>query len=318
MTPILRCFVAVPLIVAIMATSANAKAQNDEACIAASERAVPLESSGKFIEARKELALCTAPACPDPVRLSCEDRLKEINRKVPSIVFEVKDGRGNDLAEVRLLIDGALYTDRSRGAAITLDPGTHDFRFEVHGQEPVSKQFVMRETEQDRRVVIVIGPTPPGAEPLQARPPQAAPPAPTTALVLTPGTRLDVTATRKESAPGGFQRTMGTLLLAVALPIGVIATATLGIVAQNDWSSAKQECASGACGPGSQAQHDLESARSNATNATISTIATGAALVGGIVLRVTAPSRPTTPPPPTVVPVVGSTGGGLVVKGGFQ
>jgi hypothetical protein len=298
--------------VAALATSAVARAQTDEQCIAANESAVSLQKSGRLIEERQQLALCAAPACPDPVRTSCQDRLEQVNRQLPSVIFDVKDGRGNDLMEFRLSIDGVPYADNVRGTAIPLNPGNHEFRFEVAGQAPVVKQFLLHESEQYRRESIVIGPIP------VAPTAQAAPPTSGTSLVLTPGSRLTVTG-GAEAAPtaGRFQRTMGTLLLAAGLPAGIIATLAYGGVALAKWDNAKGgECDSTCNDPNSQAQRDLQDARNAATISTILAVATGAVLVGGIVLRVTAPTRPTTTP--TVVPVAGPAGGGLLLQGGFQ
>src|SRR5690349_20959328 len=109
---------------------------------------------------------------------------------------------------------------------------------------------------------------------------------------------------------------MGTLLLAVGLPAGLIASLAYGGVALAKWNNAQTECNSGPCGAGTTAQQELQDARDKATISTILSVATGAVLVGGIVLRVTAPSRPSTTP--TVVPVASSTGGGLLLQGGFQ
>jgi hypothetical protein len=305
-----RALLAGATVAGCFATSAPAHAQADESCIAASESAVVLQGKSSLVEARQQLASCAAPACPDPVRTSCQERLEQINRRLPSVIFDVKDGQGADIGEFRLSIDGTPSAGDVRGAAISLNPGGHEFRFEVAGQEPVVKRFVLHEGEQYRRELIVVGPVP-AAPPAAATPPPQS--APATSLMLAPGTQLHVTGGEKARSEGSFQRTMGTLLLAVGLPVGAIATLTYGGIALGKWNNAQNECNPGACG--SQAQNDLHDARSAATTSTILTVVTGVALVGGIVLRATARSGRSTPP--TVVPVVGSAGGGLVLQGGF-
>jgi hypothetical protein len=105
-------------------------------------------------------------------------------------------------------------------------------------------------------------------------------------------------------------------LLAIGVPAGGIATLAFGGVALGKWGNAQNECTPGACGSGSQAQNDLKDARAAAQNSTILGVVTAAFLVGGVALRVTAPSPRSVAT--TVVPIVGSGGGGLVLEGGFR
>jgi hypothetical protein len=110
------------------------------------------------------------------------------------------------------------------------------------------------------------------------------------------------------------------VLLTVGLPIGVIATAGYSIAAAANWTSAKQDCQPNACGPGSTAQNERQSAGSAASSANIAGVLTGVVLVGGIVLRVTAPARRPIAPHPTdvqVVPTVSDRGGAVLVRGSF-
>jgi hypothetical protein len=114
-----------------------ARGQDIDQCIDSSEKAVAQRKAGKLIEARASLARCSASTCPQAVSTSCQQRLGDVIRSIPSIVFTAKDGSGNDLAAVKLSVDGAAYSDHLDGSAIELDPGEHDFRFEVAGQAPV-------------------------------------------------------------------------------------------------------------------------------------------------------------------------------------
>src|ERR1700722_19716690 len=93
-------------------------AQDTDACINASEKALALRKAEKLISERASLSTCAAPSCPDAVRSSCEQRLAQVNLAIPSIVFLTKDGTGHDLAAVKLTIDGALDADRLDGSAI--------------------------------------------------------------------------------------------------------------------------------------------------------------------------------------------------------
>ena len=64
------------------------------------------------------------------MRDDCAQRLDEIDRVQPTIVFEVHDGSGKDLSAVRVLLDGRPWLDRVDGAAVPLDPGAHTFTFQ--------------------------------------------------------------------------------------------------------------------------------------------------------------------------------------------
>jgi hypothetical protein len=88
----------------------------------------------------------------------------------------------------------------------------------------------------------------------------------------------------------------------VAAGIGV----AFGLSASSAWSRAKSECVPGACGSGSTAQHDHDAAQTSATLSTILIAAGGAAIVGGGLLWLLAPSRSAeaaTPAASTGVPV---------------
>ena len=93
---------------------------------------------------------------PDLIRSSCQQRLADVDRAVPRIVFQVKDGEGNDVPAVKLTIDGQPREERP-GAAIALDPGQHVFAFEGPGMPLVQKTLVLVEGVRDRSETLVLG-----------------------------------------------------------------------------------------------------------------------------------------------------------------
>jgi hypothetical protein len=129
-------------------------------CLAAADRFADLRPQHKLREARDKLLICSAATCPGDVRQECGRRLDEINALMPTIVFETKDGAGNDIAAVRVTMDGQLLATRLEGVALSIDPGEHSFTFEVAGHAPVAKSIVIREGEKDRRERIVVGGAP--------------------------------------------------------------------------------------------------------------------------------------------------------------
>jgi hypothetical protein len=153
-----------------------ARAPTTAGCLAAAESSLALRSQHKLRDARAQLLICSAPSCPTDVRAECIRRVAEINTALPSVVFEAKDGDGNDLVEVTVTLDGQPLADRLDGPALVVDPGVHSFVFEASGQPPVRKQFVIREGDKDRRERITLGsvaavpPRPEGRERERERP----------------------------------------------------------------------------------------------------------------------------------------------------
>jgi hypothetical protein len=275
----------------VLLSPAPARAQDtDSVCIAASESAIALHKAGRLIDARKALADCSASVCPDPVRASCQQRLPEADHAIPSVVFQVRDAAGNDLAAVQLTMDGRPLEERV-GAALTLDPGPHTFTFEAQGLTAVTKTLVLVEGVKDRSEVVVLG----------APPPPSAPPTPPAAETAPPGGR------------GGSQRTIGLLVGGVGLA-GLAVGSVFGLMASSKWNTAQGEAYP-------QSSSDEQSASGLATASTIAFVAGGVAVAAGAVLWLTAPSdHPTAASQAsawTIVPSPAPGGGGMVLRGGF-
>ncbi|HET9953408.1 MAG TPA: hypothetical protein VFQ61_02830, partial [Polyangiaceae bacterium] len=77
-------------------------------CVDSNTAAQSLVREGKFGAAREQLKRCLEPACPGLVRDDCAQRLDALDRVQPTVVFEVKDEQGRDLAEVTIQVDGQL------------------------------------------------------------------------------------------------------------------------------------------------------------------------------------------------------------------
>ncbi len=128
-----------------------------EQCVDANGRAQELRRDGKLSAAREQLRTCGSPSCPAIVRDDCAKRLDELEKAQPTIIFEAKDGNGNDLGAVKVTVDGALFAERLAGTPLSVDPGEHTFAFETAGQPTVQKKLVVRESEKDRRERITLG-----------------------------------------------------------------------------------------------------------------------------------------------------------------
>jgi hypothetical protein len=273
-----------------------AAAQDADACIAASESSLTLRKAGKLIDARKALATCAAPACPDPIQTSCQQRLGDIDRAVPSIVFQVKDAAGNDVPGVKITMDGQPRDERA-GSSITLDPGEHSFTFEASGQAAAKKTLVIVEGIKARTEIVVLGSPAPA--------PAAIPPA--TAVTEPPPA---------PQSGGSSQKSIGLVIGGVGIA-GLAMGSVLGLMASSSWSTAQKE-QNGA--QYMQAESDGKNASTYANVSTVAFIAGGVAVAAGVVVWLTAPGSSGASNATTawsLAPSMTPAGGGAVLRGGF-
>jgi hypothetical protein len=262
-------------------------------CATASEDALGLRKQEKLKDAKDRLLVCSAPTCPADVRDECARRMTELTAAIPSVVFDVKDASGNDVAAVHVTMDGSMLTDQLTGGALAVDPGEHTFRFEVPSSPAVEKKLVIHEGEKDRHVAVALGG---GDATTNGSPPP--PPAPTT------------TPERGGSSWNG-QKTAAVVVAGIGV-VGIGVGSIFGAMAFSKWSDAKSACAGG-CGPNDPAQTQKSDAQTAATVSTVGFIAGGAALVGAAALWFTAPSGAQM----QVAPAVGAQSMGLTLRGAF-
>jgi hypothetical protein len=268
----LAVVIALRLSVSAASALAAGPPSKDE-CIDANKSAQTLRRSGKLHAARTALHVCANEHCPGPVSDDCTSRLDEVERAMPSLVFEVRDGAGHDLTKVKVSMDGETFAEALDGTPLAADPGAHTFVFEIEAQPPVTEKLVLREGEKGRHVRVVIGePAPtPAAGPFLSAPGPA----------------------RSEAAPPGRN---GMRVAGIAVGAAGIVSLGLGGVfgglASASWSSSQNACATPtSCPNHAQAVSDYNTASSEALVSTIGFIAGGVLVAGGLVLVFTAPPR---------------------------
>ena len=285
---------------AVVATTAPLLHADDAItqCIAANDKGLDLRKQGKLVDARKALAACAVATCGADIKDTCEKRIAEINGALPTIIFSPKDGAGNDLAGVKASMDGAVLTESLDGRPFTVDPGKHTFKFEVTGQAPVEKDFVLSENEKDRREQIVIGPAP------AANPTATAPTTPTQAAN---------THTPPVSS-GPPLKTIGYVVGGAGL-VGIVIGSIFGIEAISQNNAANCDANSYCQNPQSRT-----SAQGSATVSTVGFIAGGVLLAGGVVLVLAAPKESKGAPVTgrwEAGPMIASGTGGLLLRGSW-
>jgi hypothetical protein len=126
-------------------------------CATANEHAQTLQRTAKLRQAKEELLVCVARSCPGPVRDDCVERLGEVERATPTIVFVVKDASGAALDAVKVQSDDAILTDHLDGGALAVDPGKHHFTFTAPDGSLMRRDLFIREGEKARHESVVVG-----------------------------------------------------------------------------------------------------------------------------------------------------------------
>lgn len=145
--------------------SATAADPNVAACIASYERAQVLSNHGQLIEARTELASCLDARCPATLRHDCGDWLNEVERRQPTVVFDVISKDGALPAGASVQLDGAAWQLPRVGQSALVNPGAHRLVVRA-GDRVIEKRFIAIEGKKLDTVTIDLG---------ASAPPQPAP-----------------------------------------------------------------------------------------------------------------------------------------------
>jgi hypothetical protein len=301
---------AAALLLALVSNSARADVTKAQ-CVKANADAQVLRMSGKLAEAKTLLETCVDPTCPALVRADCAQRLEELDRAQPAIVFDVKDATGADVSPVSVTIDDKLAPGNVSGKALRADPGDHTFTFTAPGQPSVTRRFVLKEGERERRERIVLAapriPSPVAAGSSASGPPTDDPQSPAALDGSSPGT-----------PPVGSTGTMSaqTVLAIVLGGVGLAGVAVGSIFGVDTFSAASQQrtdCQSGtSCSNRAQALSDHSTAATDGMVSTIGLAAGGALLAAGAILFFTAPHATQSQSTGLVVSPGVAPGGGAV------
>jgi hypothetical protein len=207
--------------------------------------------------------VCAAASCPSEIRKDCLAQVEELKGEIPTIIFAAKGPSGGDVAAVKVTLDGEALAAQLDGVPLPIDPGSHEFTFEMAGQPPITKTFVIQEGQHDRRETIAFGaPTPP-----------------------------PVTMPAAESSSTFSGLGTGRTLAIVAGGLGVVGLGigtTFGIVALSQKSSAQAACPTSSC----STEEGSSKWSQAATSGNVSTVALVVGVVGiagAVALWFTAP-----------------------------
>jgi hypothetical protein len=122
------------------------------ACSAAYEQGQILQRTGELLAAREKLIACASDTCPAVLRGDCARWLSDVDAATPSIVIAAHGASGEDVLDVRVLVDGRVVATHLGARGIPLDPGEHALRFERAGARPIERRILLREGEKERAI----------------------------------------------------------------------------------------------------------------------------------------------------------------------
>jgi hypothetical protein len=137
---------------------AQAPSTDKKVCIAAAERGQELRDANKMRDARSQFALCARKECPSAVAAECSRWVAEADAAIATVKLEAFDGQGKAVTGVKVIIDGAAWSDEIPSAPVSLDPGSHEIRFERAGSQAVVRTVSLTMGDRDRVVSAVFKP----------------------------------------------------------------------------------------------------------------------------------------------------------------
>lgn len=263
-------------VLALLAHSSEAPAQTPsgaqsgsdakKACLVQHEAAQNFRRTGKLLEARDAVLVCSRDECPAVVRVDCGDWLELVNKTLPSLVFRVKlDDR--DVSDVRVSVDGKVVKSHLDGSPFELNPGPHSLRFEYSTFEPISQDILVLEGEKNRVVAAAFA----KAVPVSVLPPPKAPEAPAPVETYRPTPVI-------------------TYVLGGVALAGVAGFATFGALGQSEKKALETSCRP-VC-----SNDDLKPVQ---TRFLLADVSLGIAVVSAVTAGIVYLARPSKPLPPT-------------------
>ncbi|AKU96194.1 hypothetical protein AKJ09_02858 [Labilithrix luteola] len=139
-------------VIVVVGLSIDQAQAADKDCMTSASEGQDARDQGRLVEARAQFQRCAQIECPAPIPTYCGDWLREVERKIPSLVIRVVDGNDGDLTDASVLLDERpLPLD---GRAVEVDPGKHRLRVSRPGSKPSETEVMAAQGEKDRRVLV--------------------------------------------------------------------------------------------------------------------------------------------------------------------
>jgi hypothetical protein len=152
----------------LAARAAPAQAVDRQACVDAYEGAQVATKRHQLARARQHIGVCLTASCPGVLRSECAEWLKDLDARQPTVVLQCTGPDGKPATNAAVSLDGAPLPHALDGAAIEVDPGTHELVFSLVGEPLIALRAVVREGEKMQRLAVSFPLRPQG---VAARPP---------------------------------------------------------------------------------------------------------------------------------------------------
>lgn len=130
-----------------------AMADDKLTCVRAADAAQEQRTAGKLRDARSSLHTCAREVCPALVRSDCTQWLAEVEASMPTVVIRAQNGRGDDITDVQIELDGRRIADQLEGLPIDVDPGAHVLVWR-RGGKSARQEIVVHTAEKNRAVTL--------------------------------------------------------------------------------------------------------------------------------------------------------------------
>jgi hypothetical protein len=284
--------------------TAVAFADDKATCLDATSKGQRFKIAHKLVEAREQLLVCAAAACPSVVQADCATWLIEVERALPTVVISAKNDAGAFLVDVKVSVDGAPFASKLDGQSLPVNPGLHTFHFEGASGTSADRPIVVREGEKTQSVAVVLA----AASVTPAAPPGGRAPDLASAPSDSGG------GASSESGGGtmwGGWKTAGWIVGGAGL-VGIGVGAAFGVIAIEDKRNAHCD-ANNVCDAGT-----ASGIKSAANVSNVGWIAGGVLLAGGAALVLFAPrASHDAAAGLRVAPWIAASGGGMVAGGAW-
>jgi hypothetical protein len=143
-----------PLIAFLVSLIAfEARADETETCIRGAEQGYQLKRENKLVAAKQLLQNCAGATCPSALAPSCVEWLAEVEAALPSVVIDARDTTGANVQNLAVFVDGKPIASQLDGTAIAIDPGPHQFRFELGGVAQTQNVLILA-GEKNRKIAV--------------------------------------------------------------------------------------------------------------------------------------------------------------------
>jgi hypothetical protein len=278
----------------LLASSASTADVAKDVCIDANAKAQDLRRDHKLAAARAQLATCSDASCPSLVRNDCAQRLHELDRAQPTVVFDVGNAAGGTISGVKVTVDGVPIGEVKEGTALPLDPGSHDVTFEAPGMIPLTRTALMIEGDKAHHERVLL------------------------TAVATP-THAAVEPVSSGGLLAGTPRWISIALVSSGAS-GIALGGIFGALTLSEKGAQRSACPT-PCSASAHAQADSDHATgiTDSTVSTVSFVAGGLLLAAGAFVFFTSSPARTEPASPqvSIVPSIGPGANGLAITGFF-